>query len=77
MCKDCLPSPVPAGVLVLVFSILAVNGGMAVANLVVLAIIFAVCCFLTFIVGRQPQSKTKLSFKVWRGRGLFNTGTCD
>ncbi|CAL8304803.1 unnamed protein product [Gadus morhua 'NCC'] len=52
------------GVLILLFSILAVNGGMAVLNLFVLAVIFAACCFLTFIVGRQPQSKTKLSFKV-------------
>ena len=59
------------GVLILLFSILAVNGGMAVLNLFVLAVIFAACCFLTFIVGRQPQSKTKLSFKVWGGVGLF------
>uniref|UniRef100_A0A8C5BBE4 Solute carrier family 7 member 1a n=1 Tax=Gadus morhua TaxID=8049 RepID=A0A8C5BBE4_GADMO len=29
----------------------------------VLILLFT-CCFLTFIVGRQPQSKTKLSFKV-------------
>ena len=58
--------------LILLFSILAVNGGVAALNLVVLAVIFAACCFLTFIVGRQPQSKTKLSFTVWRGWGCFN-----
>ncbi|CAL8364731.1 unnamed protein product [Lota lota] len=52
------------GVLILLFSILAVNWGMAVLNLIVLVVIFAACGFLTFIVGRQPQSKTKLSFKV-------------
>ncbi|CAL8268000.1 unnamed protein product, partial [Merluccius merluccius] len=51
-------------VLILLFSILAVNGGWATLNLVALAVIFAACGFLTFIVGRQPQSKTQLSFKV-------------
>ena len=61
------------GVLILLFSILAVNGGMAVLNLIVLAVIFAACGFLTFIVGRQPQSKTKLSFKVWGEWGCLNT----
>ncbi|KAK0154444.1 High affinity cationic amino acid transporter 1 [Merluccius polli] len=51
-------------VLILLFSILAVNGGWATLNLIALAVIFAACGFLTFIVGRQPQSKTQLSFKV-------------
>ncbi|XP_074467237.1 high affinity cationic amino acid transporter 1 isoform X3 [Sebastes fasciatus] len=52
------------GTLILVFSVLAVQGGMAAWNIVALSVIFMVCLFLTFIIGRQPQSKTKLSFKV-------------
>lgn len=52
------------GVLILAFSILAVQGGAASWNIVVLSVIFLVCLFLTFIVWRQPESKTKLSFKV-------------
>ncbi|XP_068456982.1 high affinity cationic amino acid transporter 1 isoform X1 [Clinocottus analis] len=52
------------GMLILVFSVLAVHGGAAVWNLVALIVIFLVCLLLTFIVWRQPESKTKLSFKV-------------
>ncbi|XP_044077804.1 high affinity cationic amino acid transporter 1 isoform X2 [Siniperca chuatsi] len=52
------------GTLILVFSILAVQGGAAVWNIIALSVIFMVCLFLTFIVWRQPESKTKLSFKV-------------
>uniref|UniRef100_A0A3Q2YAR1 Solute carrier family 7 member 1 n=1 Tax=Hippocampus comes TaxID=109280 RepID=A0A3Q2YAR1_HIPCM len=52
------------GLLILVFSALAVQGGSASWNIVVLSIIFIVCLLLTCIVGRQPQSKTSLSFKV-------------
>ncbi|XP_077401988.1 high affinity cationic amino acid transporter 1 isoform X2 [Vanacampus margaritifer] len=52
------------GLLILVFSALAVQGGSAMWNIVFLSIIFLVCLLLTCIVWRQPQSKTKLSFKV-------------
>ncbi|XP_034746104.1 high affinity cationic amino acid transporter 1 [Etheostoma cragini] len=52
------------GMLILVFSILAVQGGAAVWNIVALSVIFMVCLLLTFIIWRQPESKTKLSFKV-------------
>uniref|UniRef100_A0AAZ3R9Z7 Cationic amino acid transporter C-terminal domain-containing protein n=1 Tax=Oncorhynchus tshawytscha TaxID=74940 RepID=A0AAZ3R9Z7_ONCTS len=52
------------GLLILVFSILAVQGGFAVWNIVALTVIFMVCVLLTFIIWRQPESKTKLSFKV-------------
>lgn len=52
------------GTLILAFSILAVQGGTAVWNLTALGLIFAVCLLLTFIIWRQPESKTKLSFKV-------------
>ncbi|XP_028322339.1 high affinity cationic amino acid transporter 1 isoform X1 [Gouania willdenowi] len=52
------------GLLILVFSILAVQGGTELWNIVALSVIFLVCLFLVFIVGRQPESKTKLSFKV-------------
>ncbi|XP_071380184.1 high affinity cationic amino acid transporter 1 [Centroberyx affinis] len=52
------------GLLILVFSVMAVQGGSAVWNVAALSIIFMVCLLLTFIIGRQPESKTKLSFKV-------------
>uniref|UniRef100_A0A673XC02 Solute carrier family 7 member 1a n=1 Tax=Salmo trutta TaxID=8032 RepID=A0A673XC02_SALTR len=52
------------GLLILVFSILSVQGGFAVWNIVALTVIFMVCGLLTFIIWRQPESKTKLSFKV-------------
>ncbi|XP_077361144.1 high affinity cationic amino acid transporter 1 isoform X2 [Festucalex cinctus] len=52
------------GLLILVFSALAVQGGSATWNIIFLIIIFIVCLLLTCIVWRQPQSKTKLSFKV-------------
>lgn len=54
----------PPGVLVCVFSVVAVHGGLAVWSLSVLTIIMLVCLIITFIVWRQPQSKTKLAFKV-------------
>lgn len=52
------------GVLILAFSILAVQGGTAQWNLAILSFIFLVCLLLVFVVWRQPESKTKLSFKV-------------
>nr|XP_040036379.1 high affinity cationic amino acid transporter 1 isoform X1 [Gasterosteus aculeatus aculeatus]XP_040036380.1 high affinity cationic amino acid transporter 1 isoform X1 [Gasterosteus aculeatus aculeatus]XP_040036382.1 high affinity cationic amino acid transporter 1 isoform X1 [Gasterosteus aculeatus aculeatus]XP_040036383.1 high affinity cationic amino acid transporter 1 isoform X1 [Gasterosteus aculeatus aculeatus] len=52
------------GTLILVFSVLAVHGGFAVWNVVVLCFIFMACLLLTFIIWRQPESQTKLSFKV-------------
>lgn len=52
------------GVLILAFSVMAVQGGTAGWTLVTLTIIFMVCMLLTFVVWRQPESKTKLSFKV-------------
>ncbi|KAK2828664.1 hypothetical protein Q5P01_019698 [Channa striata] len=52
------------GMVILVFSILAVQGGAALWNIVALSVIFMVCLLLTFIIWRQPESRTKLSFKV-------------
>ncbi|XP_057176680.1 high affinity cationic amino acid transporter 1 isoform X1 [Triplophysa rosa] len=52
------------GVLILTFSVLAVLGGIAVWNIVSLVVLFCLCLILTFIIWKQPQSKTKLSFKV-------------
>ncbi|KAM6985177.1 high affinity cationic amino acid transporter 1 [Aplochiton taeniatus] len=52
------------GLLILVFSVLAVQGGFAVWNMVALSLIFLICMLLTFIVWRQPESRTMLSFKV-------------
>ncbi|KAJ4930222.1 hypothetical protein JOQ06_019228 [Pogonophryne albipinna] len=52
------------GTLILAFCILAVQGGFAAWNIVVISVIFMVCLVLTFIIWRQPESKTKLSFKV-------------
>ncbi|KAM9788486.1 high affinity cationic amino acid transporter 1 [Neosynchiropus ocellatus] len=52
------------GLLILVFSVLAVQGGTAHWSLICLGVIFVLCLFLVFIIWRQPESKTKLSFKV-------------
>ncbi|XP_061596614.1 high affinity cationic amino acid transporter 1 [Cololabis saira] len=52
------------GILILVFSVLAVQGSITPWIIIALTVIFMVCLILVFIVGRQPQSKTKLSFKV-------------
>ena len=52
------------GLLILVFSIMAVQGGFAPWNIACLSIIFVVCLHITFLIWRQPESKTKLSFKV-------------
>uniref|UniRef100_A0A7N6AYM5 Cationic amino acid transporter C-terminal domain-containing protein n=1 Tax=Anabas testudineus TaxID=64144 RepID=A0A7N6AYM5_ANATE len=52
------------GVLVCVFSVVAVQGGLAPWSVSALCIILVVCLILTFIVCRQPQSKEKLAFKV-------------
>ncbi|XP_034460334.1 high affinity cationic amino acid transporter 1-like isoform X2 [Hippoglossus hippoglossus] len=52
------------GVLVFVFSIVAVHGGMAPWSLTILTIVTVTCLVLCGIVCRQPQSKTKLAFKV-------------
>ncbi|MED6273908.1 High affinity cationic amino acid transporter 1 [Characodon lateralis] len=52
------------GTLILAFSILAVQGGLALWNMVALSVIFMVCLILVFIIWRQPESKTILSFKV-------------
>ncbi|XP_076025196.1 high affinity cationic amino acid transporter 1 [Genypterus blacodes] len=52
------------GLLILAFSILAVQGGFAAWNVAALSVIFMLCLLLAFIVWRQPESKTKLSFKV-------------
>ncbi|RVE65087.1 hypothetical protein OJAV_G00132380 [Oryzias javanicus] len=52
------------GVLVCVFGVVAVQGGLAPWSVCVLSIIAAICLVVTFIVCRQPQSKAKLAFKV-------------
>uniref|UniRef100_A0A8C7YER9 Solute carrier family 7 member 1a n=1 Tax=Oryzias sinensis TaxID=183150 RepID=A0A8C7YER9_9TELE len=44
--------------------ILAVQAGIAAWNMVALSVIFMVCVLLVFIVWRQPESRTPLSFKV-------------
>lgn len=54
----------PTGVLVCVFGVVAVQGGLAPWSVCVLSIIAAICLVVTFIVCRQPQSKAKLAFKV-------------
>ncbi|TRY83171.1 hypothetical protein DNTS_020672 [Danionella cerebrum] len=52
------------GLLILSFSLLAVQGGTAGWNIIILGVLFSLCVIITFIIWRQPQSKTKLSFKV-------------
>ncbi|KAI4896144.1 hypothetical protein NFI96_020015 [Prochilodus magdalenae] len=52
------------GFLILVFSVFAVQGTTASWGVAVLSVIAMVCLILTLIIWRQPQSKSKLSFKV-------------
>lgn len=52
------------GVLVCVFSVVAVQGGLAPWSVAVCCVILVVCLILTVIVWRQPQNKAKLAFKV-------------
>ncbi|CAM4551097.1 hypothetical protein PO909_003430 [Leuciscus waleckii] len=52
------------GVLVCVFCVVAVQGGFQVWALVVLVALAVVCFIITLLIWRQPESKTKLSFKV-------------
>ncbi|XP_066534999.1 high affinity cationic amino acid transporter 1b [Hoplias malabaricus] len=52
------------GVLVCVFCIVAVQGGLEVWSLSVLSVLALLCFMVTMLIWRQPESKTKLSFKV-------------
>ncbi|KAM7398061.1 hypothetical protein PAMA_006095 [Pampus argenteus] len=52
------------GLLILAFSVLAVHGGFSMWNIVALSVIFMACLLVAFVIWRQPESKTKLSFKV-------------
>ncbi|XP_058646385.1 high affinity cationic amino acid transporter 1 isoform X1 [Onychostoma macrolepis] len=52
------------GLLIFSFSLMAVLGGTAMWNIIALSFLFSMCVIVTFIVWRQPESKTKLSFKV-------------
>ncbi|XP_008285048.1 high affinity cationic amino acid transporter 1-like isoform X1 [Stegastes partitus] len=52
------------GILVCIFGVVAVQGGMAPWSLAILSIVLVIGLILTFIVCRQPQSKAKLAFKV-------------
>uniref|UniRef100_A0A8C2FIK7 Solute carrier family 7 member 1 n=1 Tax=Cyprinus carpio TaxID=7962 RepID=A0A8C2FIK7_CYPCA len=56
--------PPCAGVLVCVFCVVAVQGGFQIWALTVLVSLAVVCFIITMLIGRQPESKTKLSFKV-------------
>ncbi|XP_021337047.1 high affinity cationic amino acid transporter 1b isoform X4 [Danio rerio] len=52
------------GVLVCVFCVVAVQGGFQTWTLAVLISLALVCLIITLLIWRQPESKTKLSFKV-------------
>lgn len=52
------------GLLVCVFAIVAVQGGVAHWSVALLCVTFIICLVLTVIVWRQPQSKAKVAFKV-------------
>ncbi|KAA0702337.1 High affinity cationic amino acid transporter 1 [Triplophysa tibetana] len=52
------------GVLVCVFCVVAVHGGFQIWALVILLALFVICFIVTILIWRQPESKTKLSFKV-------------
>ncbi|XP_060800159.1 high affinity cationic amino acid transporter 1b [Neoarius graeffei] len=52
------------GVLVCIFCIVAVQGAFQVWVLAVMGILAGICLLLCLLIWRQPESKTKLSFKV-------------
>ncbi|XP_076832145.1 high affinity cationic amino acid transporter 1b [Brachyhypopomus gauderio] len=52
------------GLLVCVVCIVAVHGGFAVWSLSLLGVLLTVVFLITLLIGRQPESKAKLSFKV-------------
>ncbi|XP_062872393.1 high affinity cationic amino acid transporter 1b [Trichomycterus rosablanca] len=52
------------GVLVCLFCVVAVQGAFQAWSLYVLCVLFVMCLLLTLLIWRQPESKTKLSFKV-------------
>ncbi|KAI1903639.1 hypothetical protein AGOR_G00029270 [Albula goreensis] len=52
------------GFLILMFCALAVQGGGVAWSVPVMSVLATVCLGLTLIIWRQPESKTKLSFKV-------------
>lgn len=59
-----LSLPLSAGVLVCVFCIVAVQGAFQIWSLALLGVLAGVCLLFTLLIWRQPESKTKLSFKV-------------
>lgn len=52
------------GVLVCVFCVVAVQGGFQIWALAVLVFLAVVCFVITLLIWQQPESMTKLSFKV-------------
>ncbi|XP_073685225.1 high affinity cationic amino acid transporter 1 isoform X2 [Garra rufa] len=52
------------GLLIFSFSLTAVLGGSALWSIITLCVLFSMCVVVTFVIWRQPESKTKLSFKV-------------
>lgn len=52
------------GILICIFCVVAVQGGFAPWSVSILTILVVVCLGITFVIWRQPQSKTKLTFKV-------------
>ncbi|XP_071371606.1 high affinity cationic amino acid transporter 1-like [Centroberyx affinis] len=52
------------GVLVCVFCVVAVQGGLAPWSVSLLSIVMVICLVITFIIWKQPESKAKLAFKV-------------
>ncbi|KPP75734.1 high affinity cationic amino acid transporter 1-like [Scleropages formosus] len=52
------------GLLICTFCVVAVHGGPHTWTLVVLGILAMICLFITLVIWRQPESKTKLPFKV-------------
>ncbi|KAM9468934.1 high affinity cationic amino acid transporter 1b isoform 1-T2 [Clarias gariepinus] len=52
------------GVLVCIFCIVAVKGSFQIWSLVMLGVIATLCLLFSLAIWRQPESKTKLSFKV-------------
>ncbi|KAF7700168.1 high affinity cationic amino acid transporter 1b isoform X1 [Silurus meridionalis] len=52
------------GVLVCVFCIVAVQGEFQVWSVITMTVLAVICVLFSLVIWRQPESKTKLSFKV-------------
>uniref|UniRef100_A0AAY4B131 Cationic amino acid transporter C-terminal domain-containing protein n=1 Tax=Denticeps clupeoides TaxID=299321 RepID=A0AAY4B131_9TELE len=57
-------TPLSSGLLVCAICVLAVHGGSTTWSVIAISILVLLCLPIIMVIGRQPESRTKLSFKV-------------